>query len=102
MTEMVERLTLAIQARAKDGADSPVDYGDAEYLARAVLEALREPTPAMVAQTCVWTADPNEAQVAIGEAAMREMREDDPRGLEAACEIVRDWQSMTSAAIGGK
>jgi hypothetical protein len=45
---MIERLTDAIQARAQDGADSPVDRGDAEYLARAALQALMTPTPAMI------------------------------------------------------
>lgn len=48
MGSMVERITDAIQVRAQDGADSPVDRGDAEYLARAALKALMDPTPAMI------------------------------------------------------
>lgn len=40
MSEMVERLTAIIQQAAQDGADSPVDYGDAEIIARAVLQEL--------------------------------------------------------------
>lgn len=28
--------------------------------ARAAIEAMREPTSQMVAQTCIWTADPTD------------------------------------------
>lgn len=79
MTDMVERLTLAIQTRANDGADSPVDYGDAEYLARAVLEALREPSGEMM--VAGWKkADERDAILGNGE-------------------IVMLWQAMIDAAL---
>jgi hypothetical protein len=42
--DVVERVTIAIQREATDkGADSPVDYGDAEQLAIAAIAAITKP-----------------------------------------------------------
>lgn len=39
--ELIEKVAKAIQSKAREGYDSPSDYGDAEALANAALKALR-------------------------------------------------------------
>lgn len=45
---MIERLTQVVLTEAREnGADSPVDYGDAEQIVKAVLRSMKTPSLAM-------------------------------------------------------
>lgn len=97
MSEMIERVGDAIWTVLSQRYS--VDDVECAAAARAAIEAMREPTPHMVAQTCVWTADATVEQASIGAAAMRQMAETDERGLIAATEVARDWQTMIDTAL---
>jgi hypothetical protein len=71
-------------------------------IARAILQALREPTEAMVRATLVQT-DISAEQIQYGKAVVDGMPPLAPErqrdGMIAAAELVRDWQAMIDQAL---
>lgn len=111
MSEMIERCAQAMcddpETRKMAGQENAPSFDDSaphvqEYwrgIARAVLTALREPTPGMVASTIVKVENPTQEQREIASDALKSMNHFSPIGLTLAADLVRDWQNMIDAAL---
>lgn len=73
--------------------------------ARAAIEAMREPTEEMVRRTLVQT-EPSESQFDFAAGVIEGMPPLPPHrqrdGINAAADIVKDWQAMIDAALNQK
>jgi len=72
---------------------------DQAVAVRAVLEALRNPTPETVASVLPRIQSPTTEQQSIGAAAVRLLGEEQPVAFVVAGEMVREWQAMIDAGL---
>jgi hypothetical protein len=111
VSEMIERCAKAlVMCEHFADPDAPVMVGMKTVKAwesripriRAILEAMREPTEAMVRATVTQvetSADDMDFGAAVIEGMPPLRPEKQREGIEAAAELRRDWQAMIDAAL---
>lgn len=75
----------------------------ATYLKRAdaVLDAIVDATPTMLAIALPNTGNPSQAERALGAEAAALLHEEQPTGMVIAAEMARDWRNLIVAARNG-
>lgn len=106
---MMERVAAAIDAKLV--AEHVVEHWPFEMLpktslqwklARAALQALREPTPQMLADVAVKTQPASEADYALASRAVELLPPSDhPDAGDVLAELARDWRNFIDAALRG-
>lgn len=102
---MIERAARALEAQvdlrlAHMTGRQMVDDGTIfPVLARAVLQAIREPTVAMVMDAVQQVGDPSPDNWALGELACASIGGPSMNGERACAELIRDWQAMIDRAL---
>jgi hypothetical protein len=101
MTAILEKVARGI-CEADCGRVTENEMARCRDLARAALEALREPSAHMVRQALVET-DLTPEQMDFGAEVLEGMPPARPdlqiSGIEAAADMYRDWQAMIDAAL---
>lgn len=105
MGEMIERVKNAIMGASFDA----LGPGEAESYAKAAIEAMREPTPQMLARTLPTTDTYNRADIETAGRLVEQAlfilepptipSKDHARGKTVAASLVLDWRNMIDAAL---
>lgn len=90
----IERAARALAALADDS-----DWQIYEQDARAVLQAIREPSEGMVASAVQIVGDPGADNWALAERVCEQLGSQSVNGETACAELARDWQAMIDAAL---
>lgn len=102
MREMVTRVAKALFLSEHPNAEWSAGRARAKWftMAEAAIEAMREPTPRMIAATAVQTHPASEQDYRLAQAALRFLPSSDhPDVADILADVARDHRAMMDAAV---